>query len=422
MRAIIYLLGILVKNYRIFPAYLDLIRTEFYDHNQLSQLQERKLRLLIEHARSLSPHYKELLGSIKTHEVTLDSLDQIEIMTKSKLRQINQDIVRSNSLKCGHIKSETSGTSGEAFVFYRDKWWDAYHRAAIYRGMRQFGVAPWEYNVYIWGFIFSKKERIKTNLLDWLQNRSRVFHFATIDQRLNSNLRKAKYISGYSSVINSLAEKSILQKTAYRNIKLVKGTSEKIYPAYKKNTLAAFGAQMVSEYGAAECGIIAFECKSGNMHVQRENVILEVVDGRAVVTNLNSYALPIIRFDLGDYITVEEISCSCGRHGQIVSEVVGRVGKDIIGKNNRYPSLTLYYVFKDLALEDNCELSYSAEQHINGELKLYIYSSRELDETTKQLILSKFDRYFDNDLAIELISADLSDRKEKLKDFRSYIN
>ena len=73
-------------------------------------------------------------------------------------------------------------------------------------------------------------------------------------------------------------------------------------------------------------GIISYTCPAGNDHVIRENVIVEVVGGRAVITNLNSFSLPIIRYELGDYIELCNQTCSCGRHSQIVTDIMGRVG------------------------------------------------------------------------------------------------
>jgi phenylacetate-CoA ligase len=421
MHALIYLIGILVKNFRVVYAYRYLKKTEFYTSSQLSKIQEEKLRIIIDLARNVSPQYSELYNEIEIEKLSLNTLDKIPIMTKEKLRSLNYELTKFNPQYIKHIKSETSGSSGEAFVFYRDKWWDAYHRAAIYRGMRQFGRNPWDYNIYFWGFIFSRRQKIKTFILDWLQNRTRVFHFRNIDEQLNSKLKRAKYISGYSSVINNLAEKLVSEGVSYDNIKFVKGTSEKIFPSYKKNVLAAFNVPIVSEYGAAECGIIAFECEAGNMHVQKENVILEEIDNRAIVTNLHSYSLPIIRFDLGDYIALSNVNCKCGRHDQVVSEIKGRVGRDIHGKKNQYPSLTLYYVFKDLALEDGYQMSYSAEQYEKGKIRVLIFQSKNLDNGTKRLILSKFDRYFKQDLDVEVKAIKQIDRKGKLTDFQSYI-
>ena len=52
-----------------------------------------------------------------------------------------------------------------------------------------------------------------------------------------------------------------------KGIKMVKGTSEKIFKNYHDEVIKAFGSKIISEYGATESGIIAFECPEGNMHI-----------------------------------------------------------------------------------------------------------------------------------------------------------
>jgi phenylacetate-CoA ligase len=44
-----------------------------------------------------------------------------------------------------------------------------------------------------------------------------------------------------------------------------------------------------------------------------------------VATDLNNYAMPFIRYEVGDFgAMVRETDCSCGRHTQRLSEIVGR--------------------------------------------------------------------------------------------------
>jgi phenylacetate-CoA ligase len=56
---------------------------------------------------------------------------------------------------------------------------------------------------------------------------------------------------------------------------MVMGASEKIYEGYQKEVVRAFGRKMVNEYGAAEAGMIAFECPEGKMHINMETNIVE---------------------------------------------------------------------------------------------------------------------------------------------------
>src|SRR5690606_15211564 len=110
-------------------------------------------------------------------------------------------------------------------------------------------------------------------------------------------LQSAKYLHGYSSMIYEVAKAVNLLglKNKYK-LKLIKGTSEKIYDSYQEEVKKAFGRKIISEYGAGESGLIAFECpEGGKMHINMQNVILEEVDGQSVVTNLLSFSFPIIR-------------------------------------------------------------------------------------------------------------------------------
>ena len=89
-------------------------------------------------------------------------------------------------------------------------------------------------------------------------------------------------------------------------------------------------------YGAGECPFIASSCCKEQLHLRPEVSILENVDENDVrvadgtgghhvlVTNLNSYAFPIIRFCLDDRITVSTEKCSCGDESPIIENIDGR--------------------------------------------------------------------------------------------------
>ena len=171
----------------------------------------------------------------------------------------------------------------------------------------------------------------------------------------------------------------------------------------------------MSEYGAAEAGIIAFECPEGNMHVNMETVIVEQVDAKILVTNLTSRSFPIIRYELGDYIDLdEETKCPCGRKSYLIKEVTGRVGKNIYGIDNIYPSLTLYYIFKNIAVNYSIVLNYMVIQKRKGEIDMH-FESR-LSEEVKGYIKIEIKKYFGNDIAYNLLEEqDLANKSGKRK-------
>ena len=307
-------------------------------------------------------------------------------------------------------------------MFYRNQDWDAWHRASVFRGYHWYGVNPWDRNGYLWGYNFSWTRAVKTRVLDMLQNRFRLFSYKDdeIDEFI-SKLSKATYLSGYSSMIYEVAKRVNVKKGdwVFPHLRMIKGTSEKIFDKYRDEVKTAFGVPIISEYGAAEAGIIAFECPSGAMHVNMETVIVEEENNEILVTNLVSKSFPIIRYKLGDYIRLDKTSqCTCGMQHEIVSEVLGRVGKVIYGKVSQYPSLTLYYVFKNLAMEYGLILNYQATQSRQGHLIIRIEGP--LKDSHRQTLRKEIEKYFALDLDVHIKDGeDLHTRKGKKADFLS---
>lgn len=99
---------------------------------------------------------------------------------------------------------------------------------------------------------------------------------------------------------------------------------------------AATGCRPCSLYGATETGLIAVDCPAGGgMHVVAEGVKVEILDasgaptlpgeiGEIVVTPLYNYAMPLIRYRLGDLARAANGPCACGRHMPLIGEVLGR--------------------------------------------------------------------------------------------------
>jgi phenylacetate-CoA ligase len=203
---------------------------------------------------------------------------------------------------------------------------------------------------------------------------------------------------------------------------MVKGTSEKIFEAYQEEIQMAFGLSMISEYGAAETGIIAFECPKGKMHLNMEGVIVEEIDHEIVVTNLQLHAFPVIRYQLGDYIRLapKTAKCECGMQHLIIEEVTGRIGQSVYGKNNSYPSLYFYYIFKNLASKQELLLTYQVVQEEKGKLNFLI--EQPLDSRHLISLENEIGVYFKEDMEFMVDhSQNLTAPDKKLKSFISNI-
>src|SRR5699024_9727277 len=103
-----------------------------------------------------------------------------------------------------------------------------------------------------------------------------------------------------------------------------------------------FNCPVVARYATEELGIIANQClHTENYHVNEGSFIVEVLkknsnnqvdpgeEGRIIVTDLYSNAMPLIRYDTGDLGVIKK-GCSCGYKGKILKTISGRKIQNVL--------------------------------------------------------------------------------------------
>lgn len=425
----IFLLGQRWRNPSLAKIYNSLKQSEKYSLEDLQKMQLERLKDLVSFAYKNSSYYKRVFDIAKVHPDDIQNLTDISklpLLTKQDLLRYNQEIHTTKIVKYSKLfKANTSGTTGQSLQFVRDEYADSYNRASIFRGYSWYNVHPWDFNGYFWGFNFSGLQKIKTRLLDFLVNRFRLFSYTEkYFLHFIRRIKKAVYLEGYSSMIYQTAK--LINERKYpkpKNLKMVKGTSEKIYESYQEEVQKAFGLKMISEYGAAETGIIAFECPYGNMHLNMEGVVVEEIEHEIVVTNLSMKSFPVIRYKLGDYIELEksEIFCPCGMKHPVLKEINGRIGEVIYGKREIYPSLYFYYIFKNLDKNHHLALTYQIIQPQKGQLEFLI--AERLNELKLEILKVEIERYFSGDMEYEIFDKQevIINKKGKLKSFITHV-
>jgi phenylacetate-CoA ligase len=92
----------------------------------------------------------------------------------------------------------------------------------------------------------------------------------------------------------------------------------------------AFGCKVHDHYGAVEAGMMAGECGSGSMHVFSFDSKVEVLPGgdggagEIVVTPLHNFAMPLIRYRIGDEAQPGGFRCGCGSALPTMGKITGR--------------------------------------------------------------------------------------------------
>jgi phenylacetate-coenzyme A ligase PaaK-like adenylate-forming protein len=146
------------------------------------------------------------------------------------------------------------------------------------------------------------------------------------------------HVTAYASVLHELARAIEADELELKpDLRQVVNISERLMPQTRRHYEQIFGTPVLDDYGMGECMFLTSGCPvSGGMHVNTDWAFLEVVDennqpvpagqpgAKVLVTNLANYVQPIIRYEVGDIVTMATESCECGSNLPLIARIEGR--------------------------------------------------------------------------------------------------
>lgn len=405
---------------------------------ELETLQKDKLKKLLNHTMANNSYYRE---KYKNYDV-FGSFEALPVLTKNELRD-NYKRILSDNIKTKLDLVETSGSTGIPLQFYRDRVVFGYTLASLYRAHRWWGIDVGCKEAMLWGVPVAFKKRFKARIRDLLLNRFRENDYDINPKTLmafwNSiKTKKPDYLFGYSSMVYEFALFLKQNNICLQEIKLkaVICTAEKLNLHQREVIENVFCCKAISEYGSTETGIISYQCKSGSNHISDDCVYLEIVDennipvpsgqtGRVLVTVLNSYSSPIIRYDLGDLASKSDALCSCGLNLSILGEIEGRTSDIVLCPNGEvYHSIIFYYILKELTEKTGGIKQFKVHQRKINELDFYIVKNNDFSEATERFLRDQIKIKLGEAMKLNIVYLDQIKRKMsgKLKDFETDLN
>jgi phenylacetate-CoA ligase len=145
------------------------------------------------------------------------------------------------------------------------------------------------------------------------------------------------HLTGYASMLHDIARHIEGGQLSLPNLEQVVNISERLMPQAREHYKRVFGAPVLDNYSMGECLFLANGCPaSGGTHVNADWALLEVVDennnpvptgekgAKILVTNLANYVQPIIRYEIGDIVTMATDPCGCGSNMPLIDHIDGR--------------------------------------------------------------------------------------------------
>lgn len=309
-----------------------------------------RLRDLLRHAESNVPFYAEHLagarGTIDTDPAAV--LNRLPLLTKRTIRERFADLHSSDAARRRTHAQSSGGSTGEPVRLTQDG--DYQDRVAAVQLLystwagRELG----EPEVMIWGSereVLDGSLSFRARVANGLMRRRYVNAFRISRDEMRECLAELsrdppKLIVAYVQALDdlaSLAEEEGIELAPQRAIISTAGTLE---PHMRERIERVFGCRVFDRYGSREVGDIAGECHHRRgLHVFPWTNYVEVLAddadrpaapgeaGRVVVTSLCNYAMPLIRYEIGDRASLPADgapACPCGRGGQRLARLFGR--------------------------------------------------------------------------------------------------
>lgn len=349
-----------IYNKIIFPFYETVLRrrntltylnqlnkSQWYSEEQLMELQWVKVQSLLKHAYENVPYYKEVFTTNKLHWKDIKSIKELEVLpvlTKDIIRNRKEDLVATNYRKYKLFNDVTGGSTGTPLRFSFDHDNYEWRQAAVKRVYGWTGYRDGDKTVMIWGASVQKEaffNKIKHNFDEALK-RHRIYNtFYFNENRMNNyiediNRFKPSFIIAYTTPLYNFANYIKTNNKEVFHPKAIIVAAEKLFNNQREVIQNVFNSPVFETYGCREVTSIAGECEHHKgLHINMENVLVEIVSqnrqvlpgevGEILLTDLNNYAMPFIRYKNEDLGAFSNNKCDCKRNLKMLKNVKGRV-------------------------------------------------------------------------------------------------
>ena len=332
-------------------------RSNKLDQSGLRELQEKRLRELVQYARANSPYYKRLYAGVAddfrledlpptSKPEMMSRLDEVftdRRITMERIGAYTENIDNVGRMIDGkYLIFKTSGSTGHPATVLYDRGavdvasaiaaFRTFARKEDYRAFMKHGKKTAGVFANFGFYLACGMSRYLQLRMPGKQTKITVDVNAPEEEIIRQlNDFQPAMLSGYPSNLALLADYPGL--SIHPDIVITGG--ELLTDEIRRKLTDRFGCYVQTHYSCTEGGEIACECSEGHLHINEDWVIVEPVDkdnhpvspgvqsDKVLITNLSNYIQPFIRYELTDRVIVHDEPCPCGKHTRWL-EIEGR--------------------------------------------------------------------------------------------------
>lgn len=374
--------------------------SRYWTADQLREMQWSKLERLVKHAYESCSFYRRRLDNLGLHPLRdfkhFECMAKLPILTKSDIQKSAPEMISSSPSVMGIAENSTGGSTGAPLNFYQDNNYRMWADAARIREWRsREGISRQAIEAVLWGAVrdIGREFSLKTACKDILRYRTLQLNTFDLDAvKIRKffriyNLIHPQILRGYASSLFFIANFIETNGIVPAKPRIIISSAEMLWPTMRSRISEVFGADVIDSYGCREVSSIATECLCHcGLHIVMENQYIEIVDDQVIVTNLNNFGMPFIRYQVGDLAEGLETSpCACGRQSY---RLVGLKGRD--NDNIELPSGTTIngeffeFLFFGFTTVKQFQVIYSrARQQLRVRVRVTDHSER-IDDLVKR--------------------------------------
>jgi phenylacetate-CoA ligase len=334
-------------------------RTQYLPADELRDLQWQRLRALLRHAFERCPFYAERFRRAGIHTGDLrgpEDLRALPTLEKRDLQEECERMVAGGWPRADLIRNQTGGSTGVPVPFYLGKDRKCSRAAATLRHNRWAGWEVGDRAAVIWGAQVDRpadtwRSRLRGLLLRdplWLDTAAltedalRGFHAALRRHR-------PRIVLAYARAAVLFARWLLARGLEVPRPHALVTSAEVLEDGERALVEEVFGCPVFNRYGCREVSVLASECPAHTgLHVMAEGLYLEIETshgpaapgetGAILVTDLLNFAMPLVRYRIGDMGAWAGGTCPCGRGLPRLAAVAGRVTDFLVGCDGRLVS------------------------------------------------------------------------------------
>ncbi|HXZ89523.1 MAG TPA: hypothetical protein VEG61_00545 [Candidatus Dormibacteraeota bacterium] len=339
---------------QVLRNWASLQRSQWLSREELTQIQDSKLRLMLGHAFREVPFYKKLYQAKGVEPGEIRGCADIRRLPVIGRREVASAPLQERTALTTDLNAcvpvTTSGSTGTPITILDDFQLVAYLEALYLRFLWSCGLSP-----------LDKTCRVRTRATRalneglglWSKLRSMRHRNLSMADNINDHIKfylswKPDLLASFPSYYRILM-RFCGQVGRTPTFKRVITEGELLDESTRERINQTFNAEVFDSYGLNEVGGVAWECPTHNgYHINAESLLVEFLrdgepvssgeQGQVYVTSLQRMTTPIIRYATGDVATPIDDACQCGRGLPLIKNIQGRLVDFIQTRDGRYLS------------------------------------------------------------------------------------